>query len=71
MAMLSMSNRQDGFVHLTADPKLLLEVANRFYIDVPGDWMVLVIEASKLTSEVGSRIDVFSTLALPNAAWLC
>lgn len=43
---------QDGFIHLTADPALLLEVANRFYTDSQGDWEVLVIDPTKLTSEV-------------------
>lgn len=27
---------QDGFIHLTKDPALLLSVANHFYKDVPG-----------------------------------
>jgi Protein of unknown function (DUF952) len=43
---------QDGFIHLTADPKLLLEVANRFYVASQGDWEVLVIDPAKLTAEV-------------------
>lgn len=43
---------QDGFIHLTAEPDLLLEVANRFYRDSPGDWEVLVLDPAKLTSEV-------------------
>lgn len=43
---------QDGFIHLTADPNLLLEVANRFYSRSQGDWEVLVIDPAKLTAEV-------------------
>ena len=43
---------QDGFIHLTADPNLLLEVANRFYTRSQGDWEVLVIDPAKLTAEV-------------------
>lgn len=39
---------QDGFTHLTARPELLLEVANQFYLDVPGDWICLVLDAAKL-----------------------
>jgi uncharacterized protein (DUF952 family) len=43
---------QDGFIHLTADPSLLLEVANRFYTNSSGDWEVLVIDPAKLSAEV-------------------
>ena len=43
---------QDGFIHMTADPDLLLEVANRFYKSSDGDWEVLVIDPAKLTAEV-------------------
>jgi uncharacterized protein (DUF952 family) len=45
---------QDGFIHLTADPNLLLEVANRFYVNSGGDWEVLVIDPAKLTAEVSN-----------------
>eukprot|EP00240_Pyramimonas_obovata_P005385 CAMPEP_0118927298 /NCGR_PEP_ID=MMETSP1169-20130426/4799_1 /TAXON_ID=36882 /ORGANISM="Pyramimonas obovata, Strain CCMP722" /LENGTH=412 /DNA_ID=CAMNT_0006869039 /DNA_START=96 /DNA_END=1330 /DNA_ORIENTATION=- len=44
--------KQDGFIHLTEDPKMLLEVANQFYTDVPGDFLVLCIDSTKLTSGV-------------------
>lgn len=30
---------QDGFIHLTKDPSLLLSVANHFYQDVPGQFL--------------------------------
>jgi len=40
----------DGFVHCTAGDDLMLEVANRFYRDVPGDFVLLVIDADRLTS---------------------
>ena len=43
---------QDGFTHLTADPQLLLSVANQFYQDSEGDWLLLVIDAQKLSSQV-------------------
>eukprot|EP00854_Cymbomonas_tetramitiformis_P012995 gene12995-15357_t len=43
---------QDGFIHLTKEAELLLKVANHFYTDVVGDYIVLSIESSKLTSEV-------------------
>jgi hypothetical protein len=45
---------QDGFIHLTKEPSLLLTVANHFYRDVPGDWVVLCIDSSKLTSKAGA-----------------
>ncbi|KAL4419496.1 hypothetical protein ABPG77_002282 [Micractinium sp. CCAP 211/92] len=44
--------QQDGFIHLTADPALLLPVANHFYTSSRGDWLVLVLDAGKLTAEV-------------------
>lgn len=42
----------DGFTHLSDDPQLLLTVANMFYTDSPGDWIVLVLDPAKLTAEV-------------------
>lgn len=44
--------QQDGFIHLTADPSLLLTVANHFYKSETGDWVVLKLDPSKLKSEV-------------------
>ncbi len=52
-------NDQDGFIHLTSEPGMLLTVANNFYVDVPGDWEVLVIEPSKLTSQVIRAINLY------------
>lgn len=43
---------QDGFIHLTKEAELLLGVANHFYKPVPGDFLVLAIDSSKLTSKV-------------------
>lgn len=51
---------QDGFTHLTADPALLLDVANHFYKGDGGDWIVLQLTAASLTAEVGT-----STAARP------
>lgn len=45
---------QDGFIHLTAEPSLLLTVANHFYKQAPGDWAVLCIAEDKLQAEVGA-----------------
>ena len=42
----------DGFIHLTAQPALLIGVANHFYKGEPGDWVCLRIDAAKLGGEV-------------------
>ncbi len=39
---------QDGFTHATANPELLLNVANHFYTDVPGDWLCLQMTTDSL-----------------------
>ena len=39
---------QDGFTHGTANPELLLNVANHFYKDVPGSWLCLKMTAASL-----------------------
>lgn len=46
------SYSQDGFIHLTADPSLLLTVANHFYKGDAGKWIVLVIDSGALKAEV-------------------
>ena len=38
----------DGFTHLTGDAALLLDVANHFYTDIPGDYVVLELDARAL-----------------------
>jgi len=43
---------QDGFVHCTREPAVLIEVANRFYRGVAGDFLVLDIDPSRLTAEL-------------------
>ncbi len=42
----------DGFVHCTAGDELMLQVANTVYRDVPGDFVLLVIDVALLASEV-------------------
>ncbi len=42
----------EGFIHCTAGEALMLDVANRFYKDQPGEFVLLEIDESKLTSEV-------------------
>jgi hypothetical protein len=42
----------EGFVHATDDEPTLLDVANRFYRDVPGEVLVLVIDERSLDVDV-------------------
>ncbi|MEM7098989.1 MAG: DUF952 domain-containing protein [Pseudomonadota bacterium] len=39
---------QDGFTHGTANPNLLLNVANHFYQEVPGEWLCLRMTVDSL-----------------------
>ena len=41
---------QDGFTHATANPDLLLNVANHFYTDVPGKWLCLRMTVGSLAA---------------------
>lgn len=40
----------DGFVHCTSGDDLMLQVANRFYQQEPGEFLLLVIDPDQLTS---------------------
>lgn len=40
----------EGFVHFTAEPERLLQVANRFYRSEPGDWVILTVDPACLTA---------------------
>eukprot|EP00607_Mallomonas_marina_P001484 CAMPEP_0182427272 /NCGR_PEP_ID=MMETSP1167-20130531/16625_1 /TAXON_ID=2988 /ORGANISM="Mallomonas Sp, Strain CCMP3275" /LENGTH=112 /DNA_ID=CAMNT_0024609395 /DNA_START=169 /DNA_END=504 /DNA_ORIENTATION=- len=42
----------DGFIHATALPNMLLDVANHFYKGAPGDWICVEISPSLLDSPV-------------------
>ena len=42
----------DGFIHCTQALSVLLEIANRFYRGVPGDFVILDLALDQLTSEV-------------------
>ncbi len=42
----------EGFVHCTAGDDLLLRVANAFYRDQPGPFVVLDVDEARLRSEV-------------------
>ena len=41
---------QDGFTHATANPDLLLNVANHFYQEVPGRWLCLRMTVDSLAA---------------------
>ncbi|MEO0574533.1 MAG: DUF952 domain-containing protein [Pseudomonadota bacterium] len=46
---------QDGFTHATANPDLLLNVANHFYTDVPGKWWCLRMTVDSL-EQAGTKV---------------
>ena len=46
---------QDGFTHATANPDLLLNVANHFYRDIAGDWFCLRMTVESL-AENGVKV---------------
>jgi uncharacterized protein len=43
---------QDGFIHCTREPDVLLQVANAIYHDVSGEFLVLVIDPAIVTAPV-------------------
>ncbi len=49
---LSAAFPADGFIHCTEALPVLLEVANRFYRDQPGAFVVLDIDPARLTAPV-------------------
>jgi GrpB-like predicted nucleotidyltransferase (UPF0157 family)/uncharacterized protein (DUF952 family) len=42
----------EGFIHCTKEPEVMLRVANRFYQNVRGDVLILVIDPRKVTADV-------------------
>jgi len=42
----------EGFIHCTAGERNLVAVANRHYAHSAGDWLVLVLDPARITSEV-------------------
>ena len=42
----------EGFIHCTVGERNLIEVAERFYRDIPGEWLVLVVDPARIRSEV-------------------
>ena len=39
---------QDGFIHATAEPQFLIDVANHFYRESTGDWICIKIDPKLL-----------------------
>jgi uncharacterized protein (DUF952 family) len=48
----SVTLEQEGFIHCTAEPALLLHVANRFYRAEPGEWLILCIDEKRVAADV-------------------
>lgn len=46
------SLESEGFIHCTGTPPLLVRVANHFYGDVPGDFVILCIDEAKVQAPV-------------------
>jgi uncharacterized protein (DUF952 family) len=42
----------EGFVHCTAEPAMLEVVANRYYRNEPGDWLILAVDLEQVRAEV-------------------
>jgi uncharacterized protein (DUF952 family) len=42
----------EGFIHCTVETVVLLDIANRFYRDAPGDFLVLVIDREQVAAPV-------------------
>jgi len=42
----------DGFIHCTRGLTLLLQVANTFYRDVPGEFLLLVLDERRISADV-------------------
>jgi len=42
----------DGFIHCTREPEVLLQIANDIFRNEPGEFLVLVIDPTKVTAEV-------------------
>ena len=49
---VAVSLATDGFIHCTAEPKMLLQVANRFYRDAPGPFIIACIAPARLHAEL-------------------
>ena len=43
---------QDGFIHCTRERDVLLQIANNYYRDAPGEFLVLVIDPARVAAPV-------------------
>ena len=48
---------QDGFIHLSHRPETLIPIGNNFYRSIANPFVVLKLDQSKLSSEVGSQLE--------------
>ena len=48
---------QDGFIHLSHRAETLIPIGNNFYRSTANPFVVLKLDPSKLSSEVGSQLD--------------
>jgi uncharacterized protein (DUF952 family) len=46
------SLESEGFIHCTGEPDLLLRVANSFYADQPGHWLILAIDPDAVEAAI-------------------
>ena len=74
-AYLPVGFEADGFIHCTREPDMLLRIANSFYKDRPGDFVVLLIDERKVAAPVkyeppapvGGRVaDTAGTILFPH-----
>jgi uncharacterized protein (DUF952 family) len=42
----------EGFIHCTQGASLLLQVANTYYQDAPGEFLLLVIDEERVSAEI-------------------
>jgi uncharacterized protein (DUF952 family) len=42
----------EGFIHCTAEPDMLEQVANRFYREVPGSFIIVYIASERLEADL-------------------
>lgn len=48
---------RDGFLHCTAEPEILLQIANAVFKDTPGEFLVLTIDPAKVTAPGGVKFE--------------
>ena len=51
---LSAEYKHDGFIHCTFGDEVMIKIANHFYRNVPGDFVLLTIDITKLEDPASS-----------------